>query len=123
MRHATVFLDPDGTFSEDWMGVIVDAPTGVFYANQCGGTGTDLREREGYYVPLSNMPMVPDEPRLSAAELSAAFHGPRGACYWDLATDGSKLPPERLALLTAAIARIPFWSGGEQDTRRPLRLD
>lgn len=123
MRHATVFLDPDGTFPENWVGVIVDAPTGVFYANQCGGTACLHREREGYYVPLSGVPMNPDEPRLGVAELRVAFHGPSGACHWDLATDGAKLSADQLALLASAVARIPFWSGDGQDTRGPLRLD
>ena len=123
MRHATVFLDPDGTFPADWLGLIVDAPTGVFYANQCGGTACEQREREGYYVPLSSTPMASDEPRLGAAELSAAFHGRGGACHWDMATDGRKLTPDRLTRLTAAVARIPSWSVDGQNTRQPLRLD
>lgn len=123
MRHATVLLDPDGTLPDDWIGVIVGAPTGVFYANQCGGTACEHRECEGYYVPLSSVPMIPEEPRLSAAELSAAFHGPGGACHWDLATAGATLSPDRLARLTSTVARIPFWSDDGPDTRQPLRLD
>ena len=123
MRHATVFLDPDGTLPGDWIGVVVDAPTGVFYANQCGGTACDQRESEGYYVPLSGVPMVPGEPPIGAADLSAAFHGRGGACQWEMASDGTKLTPDRLAQLTATVARIPFWSVDGQDVRQPLRLD
>ncbi len=125
MRYATVFLDPDGTFAVDWLGLIVDAPTGVFYANQCGGHACERREREGYYVPLSGIAMTADGPRLSAAELSAAFHGAAGACHWDMAADGTKLSPDRLAGLAAVVARVPFWSvdGEGNDARHPLCLD
>lgn len=122
-RLATVFLDPDGSHADDWIGVVVHAPTGVFYANQCGGTACEQREREGYYVPLSGVPMTPGEPRLGAAELSAPFHGRGGACHWDMASDGRKLTPDRLAGLTATVARIPFWSVDDRGARQPLRLD
>jgi Family of unknown function (DUF6210) len=123
MRHATVLLDPDGTLHQDWIGVIVVARTGVFYANQCGGTACELREVEGYHVPLSSVPMRPEEPRLSALELRAAFHGPGGACHRDLANAGAKLSLDRLARLRSTVARIPFWSNDGRDTRHPLRLD
>lgn len=40
-RH--VFLDPDGTWRATWLVVVVEAPTGVIYEQQCAGTGTDQR--------------------------------------------------------------------------------
>lgn len=110
----TVFLDPDGTAS-DWLGVIVRHQTGVAYQQQCGGTSTELRSAEGYYVPLAWGGLKP-------TDLTAPFH--RGkAC---LHAAGTPLSPERLGALRQSVEAIAFWTSreeGDNDTRAPLRLD
>ncbi|WP_437952067.1 DUF6210 family protein [Sorangium sp. So ce296] len=51
-RH--VPLDPDGTWRATWL-VVVEAPTGVLYEQQCAGNGCDDRAIEGYLVPLGGL--------------------------------------------------------------------
>lgn len=47
-----VFLDPDG-MAGTWLYVIVEAPTGVFYQQQYGGTACRLGQVEGFLVPVA----------------------------------------------------------------------
>ena len=49
-----VFLDPDGTQGFGLI-AIVAAPTRVTYAHQCGGLATEIREIEGFAVPLGGI--------------------------------------------------------------------
>lgn len=125
MTKRFVFLDPDDTIDSDWLGVIVEAPMGVVYANQCGGTATETRQCEGFFVPLSTVAIDAEQPRVTAAELSAPFHGRRGSCHWDLACGMARLPPDKLEQLKVAVERIPFWYSDEKDVdhRAALRLD
>jgi len=47
-----VFIDPDGS-NHDGIFVIVAAPTGVTYKQQCGGLLTEQQSLEGFLIPLS----------------------------------------------------------------------
>ncbi len=48
---AFVFLDPDGT-EDIGLCLVIEAATGVEYANQCGGVANIQNRIEGYLVPL-----------------------------------------------------------------------
>jgi hypothetical protein len=52
MQSVYIFLDPDGT-QQLGIFVIVAAYTGVTYGQQCAGTTTDVRELEGFLLPVS----------------------------------------------------------------------
>lgn len=45
-----VFINPDGT-SEPYVFVIVEAPTGVTYGEQCMGLACNQRQTEGFLIP------------------------------------------------------------------------
>src|SRR5262245_2346354 len=102
-RH--VFLDRDSTSSSGWLGVVVAAPTGVWYHQRCGGVAADHRQLEGYLVPLGGLKADPEAGRLDPRELTAVFHkGP--ACVWNREED--RLPAELLARLRSLVAAMPF---------------
>ncbi|GLZ11545.1 hypothetical protein Acsp04_17800 [Actinomadura sp. NBRC 104425] len=44
-------LDPDG-MADGWLYVVVEAPTGVIYQQQYGGTACRQGQVEGYLVPV-----------------------------------------------------------------------
>ncbi|MBI3974354.1 MAG: hypothetical protein HY332_23995 [Chloroflexi bacterium] len=106
-----IFLNPDGG-QEFGMAVIVAKKTGVVYAHQCAGLYTEVREMEGFAVPLGD---------LSAAEpLVEFFRRFRG---WPPATWSSynKCWEEAdLAELARIVGAIPFWrtSKSESGTQR-----
>ena len=50
-EHAYIFLNPDGSRPIGLL-VIIDVSTGVIYASQCGGIACEVREAEGFAVPV-----------------------------------------------------------------------
>ncbi len=133
-----VFLDPDGTFGgtyrRGWIAVIVEAPTGVIYANQCHGISTAVMSVEGFLVPLGGVKSdVDDEPQLiDPRELTDVFHGNTGDPCRDggdagCAQTGPGLPRKLRKVLANRVSEIPFWVNHPDDdsrTRRvPLELD
>ncbi|MEM9070022.1 MAG: DUF6210 family protein [Myxococcota bacterium] len=105
-----VMLDPDGS-QAGWMYVVVAARTGVTYLNQCAGLVCEIREIEGYLVPVGGLKTDPELGVASPAELTALFHPNNGL------TAG-------LARLRSAVSEIPFWvCGSEGDRRESLQLD
>ena len=118
-----VFIDPDGS-SPSWVGAVIEARTGVVYATQCAGTGTDVRLVEGYFIPSEGAKMNQEEGHVNPLELRAPFH--RGkSCAWD--ATGETLRPERLEQLRRAVAMIPCWAslppGKGEDRREALQID
>jgi hypothetical protein len=110
MDRTVVFLDPDGTAGPEWMHVIVQAPTGVIYQQQYGGTATLLAEVEGYLVPVHDPAVL--------ASLRSLFRGRlRGA-----GATGSTLSDELLDDVRRAISSIRFWTG-ESDQPAQLSVD
>lgn len=117
-----VFLDPDGTWTPQWMVVVVQAPTGVLYQQQCAGVACDQREIEGYLVPVGSFRRDPEQGLLLADDFTAVFHDGR----W--CTHGSargRLPTDRTARLQELVALLPFWTVNEagDDVRGHLMLD
>src|ERR1700730_15573659 len=51
---AAVVLLTGGFICPPWPAIIVEAPTGITYENQTGGTACLPRRVEGYYVPVFN---------------------------------------------------------------------
>lgn len=51
VEQAYVFLDPDGSQGSGVV-VVVQAPTGVVYASQVGGSANEERSVEGFAIPL-----------------------------------------------------------------------
>lgn len=100
-----VFLDPEGCWA-DWLAIIVEHPTGVIYGQQCGGTATDQRYVEGYYVPLGGARFAVANGPLDKLDLTAPFHnGARCTFGWG----GQLLPEDRLHRLIACVEEIPYW--------------
>jgi hypothetical protein len=118
-----VLLDPDGTWVPRWLVVVVTAPTGVAYQQQCAGTANDQREVEGFLVPLGGLKVTPESGMIEPTEFEAVFHEGR-ACVWAAANNA--LPPARLERLRHLVADVPYWtvgSDGESDARGALELD
>ena len=120
------FIDPDGSL-HNYLGVLGGYATGVVYRQQCGGVEADMRQVEGYFVPVGGHSLDPSQGRVDAAELTAVFHSAGGCTYGGAAREGRLgLPAERLSALRALVQRIPYWTfqdDGEVDRRVPLRLD
>lgn len=93
---------------------MVAAPTGVTYAHQCGGVAADLREVEGFAVPLGGTE--------AAGPLHAFF-----PCVQEAAPPhGERWSEEQIARLRAIIGAIPFWHTnrhGQRDSCGFLALD
>ena len=120
MHH--VFLDPDGTLG-DWTFVIVAAPTGVRYRQQCAGVACEERELEGYLVPVGGVKLDSENGRIEATNLTAIFHR-GGACVFGSAS--GRLPADRLQELRRLVAAVPWWTTGEStepDLRGYLEID
>lgn len=112
-----VFLDPDGTLGEEWIYVIVEAPTGIMYGQQYGGTAGLEGWAEGYLVPVSST----DSLAQLADIFETALRG-RGAA-WPF-----EWPPELLERLRQAVNRTWFPAAGATselsgETRARLVLD
>ncbi|MFC8829720.1 DUF6210 family protein [Streptomyces sp. NPDC057137] len=106
-----VFIDPDGT-GGDWAHVVVEAPTGVFYQQEYGGTSRRQGQAEGYLVPVAGASAGID----ALAELFAVFRG-GGA-------GGHAWAETELDALRAAVGAVRFWAcDGAAETPHPLRLD
>ena len=101
--------------------VVVAASTGVVYEQQCSGVATQLRELEGYLVPVGGFKLRPELGGVASDEFTAVFHD-RGACVWGAA--GDRFPAERLAQLRGLVGAIPFWTSDDGgDVRAHLELD
>jgi len=106
----TVFIDPN-ELCESHIGVIVEYATGVLYEQQCGGTATELRSVEGYYVPVGG---ILEGKVLTAEQLQSPFHTRRG-CVW------GPIQSDRLPELNRIVESIPY-EASEVD-RGCLRMD
>jgi uncharacterized protein DUF6210 len=112
-----VFLDPDGTLGDEWIYVIVEAPTGIMYGQQYGGTAGLESWAEGYLVPVSSAD--------SLAELMDIFERAlrgRGAA-WPF-----EWPSDLLERLRQVVNRTWYWPAGSTaelsaETRARLVLD
>ena len=107
-----------------FIGVVIDAPTGVIYSQQCGGTNCYHYDFEGYFVPLSRYELDESDTTsdnrlaLDTDLLKAVFHeavpGDPDACVWARSTD--ELPPDRLDRLAALVALLCY-RGGNYDEK------
>jgi hypothetical protein len=108
-------------FSDDMgIGVIVAAKTGVVYANQCNGTSCEIRELEGFFIPLGHPSVTFAAQEL--LEFFASFN-----CVPPYNTEHRKSwTPELIEILKAIVAKIPFWKTvrkPEKDELSYLELD
>jgi len=118
-----VFIDPDATWQPRWLVVVIEAATGVLYAQQCCGNVCDVREVEGYLVPLGGLKADPDKGFVDPDEFTAIFHD-SGGCAWGCAYGA--LPADRLERLRRLVQEVPFWTcndGGNIDERTFLEVD
>ncbi len=106
MAAQYVFLDPDGTLDLG-LQVIVSAPTGVVYASQCACEFTEVRELEGFLVPLSPVDVPEDdEPSLNIpGALRDFFHELRGS--FPMAPED--WTPQLIERLDTIVRRAPMW--------------
>jgi hypothetical protein len=110
-----------------FLGVIIQAPTGVVYEHQCGGTSCDQAATEGFFVPVARREL--DESDLFSANrfaldtdlLRAVFHGDDDpeACVWTLSLDS--MPAERLGRLAALVGLLCYH--GADYSEMPITLD
>ncbi len=106
-----VVLDPAGTLP-DWMFVLVEAPTGVWYEHQYGGTATRQARVQGFLVPVHSGEARKALDRLFLTRL-------RGVGLWA----GSRRPDETvLRSAREAVALVSYWPNDE-DGPVPLALD
>ena len=87
----------------DALFVIVLAPTGVTYSNQCGGNACDQKQAAGFLVPVG----TPADLAAVAGWFRQRFSE---SCYCDgrLATE-----PSAVRELAAVVADIPCWAVGK----------
>jgi hypothetical protein len=97
-----IFIHPDGTLP-DWMFVIVESDTGIWYEQQYGGTACRQRRQQGFLVPVYS--------REARVALDALFvRELRGAGLWG----GSRQPDEEILRKAAdAVALINYWADDE----------
>lgn len=110
-----------------FLGVIIEAPTGVVYEHQCGGTGCDQLVSEGFFVPVARREL--DESDLFSADrlaldpdlLRAVFHGEQDpdACVWTVPLD--RVPSDRLERLAVLVGLLCYYSADY--TEMPITLD
>ncbi len=120
MQPVYIFLDPDGT-QQLGIFVIVAAPTGVTYGQQCAGTATETREMEGFLLPVSTEPTASRQKTLS--QLVNFFKKHRrfmnGGPY-------TQWPENLLTELEQIIAAIRHWESDREtqvDVPHALHLD
>lgn len=107
-----VYLDPDGGAGDEWLCVVVEAKTGVFYQQQCGGTACRRGQVEGYLVPLFG----PDGLDALRGLFERHF---RGAGTWN-----HEWSDDERARLRESIAIIGYWAcDGSEEELTVLRLD
>lgn len=108
-----VFLDPDGT-EELGLCLVIESPTGVEYANQCGGLATEQLSIEGYLIPLGMHELAQEIVDFFQREF-------RGHCY----PPHNEWTTERTSQLEALVCRIPDWvcSKTDEDELAYLKLD
>ncbi|MBD0695118.1 DUF6210 family protein [Streptomyces sp. CBMA123] len=104
-----VYLDPDGC-GGGWMFVIVAAPTGVVYQNQCGGHACAQYEQEGYLVPLYGANLDEDLNAIFVGELKG----------WGMR--GQEWPAGMLDRLRAAVDALGIYGSGRHDVSSPPSL-
>ncbi|MFF4989431.1 DUF6210 family protein [Streptosporangium saharense] len=111
LRH--VFIDPtDALGQAGYFFVIVEAPTGIVYQQQYGGTACRMGEREGYLVPL-----VGEDGLRHVFEVTLKGAGAR---FGDLPDDVSNK-------IRAMVGEVTFWKSNEtsegDEITAPLMVD
>ncbi|WP_285631085.1 DUF6210 family protein [Lentzea sp. NBRC 102530] len=97
-RKRLVVLDPDGTAGDAWTYVVVEAPTGVVYENQYGGTACRHGHVEGFLVPVNGLGALDVLRPLFEKDLRGA--GARGHEWTDA----------ELTKLRDAVGRLIYWA-------------
>ncbi|GHH30973.1 DUF6210 family protein [Lentzea cavernae] len=107
-----VYLDPDGSVGDDWLHVVVEAGTGVFYQTQYGGHACRRGQAEGFLVPLFG----PD----GLDALRALFENHfRGWGTWN-----HEWSDDERSRLRDGVAMIGYWAcDGSDEELTELRLD
>ncbi len=100
VRH--VFIDPTGMLGEiGYSFVVVEAPTGIVYEQQYGGTACRQGEREGYLVPVAGGEAVRRLRHLFEVSMKGT-----GAQY-------EQLPDDVLEQVRSAVREVVFWKSTE----------
>src|SRR4030042_3275538 len=107
------FLDPDGT-NKEYFGVIVQYASGVRYSQQCGCTANELREVEGYYIPLRCQKTILSDEVTFIMELRNVFHNLKDKENFGFSED-------QMRRLVEIIEDLPGWD--EKERLSHLRLD
>ncbi|MFD4671365.1 DUF6210 family protein [Lentzea sp. NPDC058450] len=98
-----IVLDPDGTAGDTWTYVVVEAPTGVVYSNQYGGTACRHGRAEGFLVPVNGLGALDVLRPLFEKEL-------RGAGAWGHEWTGAQVDQ-----LRDAVGRLTYWACDASD--------
>ncbi|MEU8825841.1 DUF6210 family protein [Streptomyces sp. NPDC048636] len=106
-----VYLDPDG-MDDGWLYVVVEAPTGVFYQQQYGGTACRQGRAEGFLVPVFGPDALDTFTELFEKEFRGA--GTRHHTWTD----------DERHRLRAIVEDICYWEcDGHTEKPRSLRID
>ena len=109
-----ILLDSDGTLGIN-LGVLVliEAPTGIVYHQQCGGLATLDKKQEGFIIPVGG----PDIARPIFEWFESVF---KGHCY----QGRSDWTEDRVMQLRALIEALPIWYQNKEESHRTfLQLD
>jgi hypothetical protein len=110
---AYVSLNPDGT-APFGLAVIVHAKTGVVYANQCAGFATEIREAEGFLVPVGCTDPSLEDDQTNIENAIDSFFKQRFRHY-PPPHAGEEWTPGLVDELGALIGRIVVWRTGRDD--------
>lgn len=108
-----VFIDPaDALGQAGYFFVIVEAPTGIVYQQQYGGTACRMGEQEGYLVPLAGGDGLRHVFEVTLKGTGARFE---------------RLPDDVLDEVRAAVEEVTFWKSNEtsdeDEIPAPLKVD
>ena len=101
----------------------IQAPTGVIYQQQCGGSYCDHMEIEGYLTVVARQ--EPDDTKadrfgVSPAELTAIFHSEDDHCHFG---QPWLITPERLERLAGLIRTLGYFGGPDGPPVQEFELD
>ena len=108
-----------------FIGLILAAPTGVLYHQQCGGFWCNSMSLEGYMVPIGRSEATETRTRpddqftIDSYDLRSFFHTEEDGCPWGFV---SEMPPEHVDRLEEQVGLlIPLLRHGLGGERNPIR--
>jgi hypothetical protein len=112
--------------SPGFIGLILAAPTGVLYRQQCGGFWCNMMSLEGYMVPIGRSEATETRSRpddqftIDSYDLRSFFHTEDGGCPWGFV---AQMPPEQIDRLEAQVSLLRYRFYGTDWEESEIRFD